>query len=66
VIAFEPDFKKVFELAVCRDVARRNVAVVIENRLGFGVLVVKFAGRFGAQQKIFVDEGHIRGDRLSV
>ena len=58
VIAFEPDFKQILELAVRRDVARRNVAMVVKNRLGLGVLMVKFAGRFGAQQKIFVDEGH--------
>ena len=61
VIAFEPDFKQIFELAVRRDVARRNVAVVIENRLGLGVFVVKLAGRLGAQQKIFVDEWHKTG-----
>ena len=58
MVAFQPDFKKVFELAVGGDVARRNVAMVVKNRLVLGVLVVKFAGRFGAQQKIFVDEWH--------
>ena len=37
------------------------MAVVIKNRLGLGVFVVKFAGRFGVQQKIFVDEWHKTG-----
>ncbi len=58
VIAFEPDFKKVIEPAVGRDVAWRKVAVIIEYRFSLGVLVIKFARRFCAQQKIFVDEGH--------
>ena len=63
MVAFEPDFKQVFELAVFRDVVRRNVAVIIENRLGFGVLVVESARGFCAQEKIFVDEGHKRSIR---
>src|ERR1700690_1301705 len=58
MIAFQPDFKKVLEPAVGRDVARRKVAMIIENRLVFGVMMVKLPGRPGAQQKIFVDEGH--------
>jgi hypothetical protein len=66
MVAFKPDLKKVFELAVGRNVARRNMTMIVKNRLGFRVLVVKFASRFGAQQKVFVDEGHIRGDRLTV
>lgn len=48
MVAFEPDFKKVFELAVARDVARRNVAMIIEDRLVRRELVVKFARGLGA------------------
>ena len=69
VIAFQPDFKQVFELPVGCDVARGKVAVIIEDRFGFGVLVVKLARRFRAQQKIFVDEGHklfVEQQRLQV
>ena len=58
VIAFQPDLKQVFELAVFRDVAWRDVTVIIEDRLGLGELMVKFARRLGGQQKIVVDEGH--------
>jgi hypothetical protein len=58
MVALEPDFKKVFELAVFRDVARRNVAVIIKYRLVSRELVVKPSRRFVGEQKIFVDEGH--------
>ena len=58
MVAFKPDFKKIFEPAVFRDVAWRNVAVIIKNRLGFGVFVVEMPRGFRAQQKIFVDEVH--------
>jgi hypothetical protein len=34
------------------------MAVVIQDRLALGVLVVQPAGGFGREQKIFVDEWH--------
>ena len=58
MVAVEPCLGDVFELLVLRYLFRRKMAVIIEYRLGFGVLVIKFARRFRAQQKIFMDEGH--------
>ena len=58
MVAFQPDFKEVFELAVFGNVFRRQMAVIIKNRLVCGVFMVKPARAFGAQQKIFVDEFH--------
>jgi hypothetical protein len=64
MVAFEPDLKQVVELPVFRDVFRRNVAVVIENRFRLGVFMIEFAGGLRAQQKIFVDKSHIRAPKL--
>ena len=61
VVAFEPDFEKILELAIGGDVFRRKVAVVIENRLGRGETVIKTASRFGVEEKIFVNERHRLG-----
>jgi len=58
VIALKPDLKQVGELAVGRNVRGRNMAVVIENRLGFGPIVEEMARGLGGQQKIVVDECH--------
>jgi len=46
MVAGQPDFKQVAELAVARDVTRRDMAVIIKNRLRLGILVVKPAGGF--------------------
>ena len=54
MVAFQPDFKKILKLPVARDVARREVAVIIENRLAFGKMMVKPARSLCAQQKIVV------------
>jgi hypothetical protein len=45
VIALEPDLEQVAELAVLGDVARREVIVVIQNRLGLGELMIQTGGR---------------------
>jgi hypothetical protein len=53
VIAFQPDVIQVFETIIFGNLLRRKVAVVVENRLIFGVIVVQTAGKFGIKQKIF-------------
>ena len=58
MVAFQPDFKEIFKLAVARDVVRRQMAMVIEDRLFFGVMVIKPLRGFRAQQKMVVNEGH--------
>ena len=63
VIAFQPDLEEVVEAAVVRDVVRRKMAVIVENRLVLGESVIEVAGGASAEQKIFVDEG-ARGLRL--
>ncbi len=40
------------------DVVRRQMAVVVEDRLGFRIFVVEAPGGFVAQQKIFMNKGH--------
>jgi len=41
MVALQPDFVKVLELAVFRNITRREVAVVIENRLRLGEFPVR-------------------------
>ena len=60
MIALEPDLKEVLELAVLRDVARGNMAVVVEDGFRRGVFVIQPAGRLVAEQKIFMNKGHNR------
>jgi hypothetical protein len=54
VVAFEPDLEQIREAAIVRDVARRQVAVVIENRLSRREFVVKPPRRPVLEQKIVV------------
>ena len=58
MVTFQPNLKQVVELAVFRNVLRGNMAVIVENRLVFGVFVIKLARGLRAEQKIIVDEGH--------
>ena len=58
VIALQPDFEEVPEAAVRGHVLRRQVAMVIQNGLVLGVLVVQAARGLRGEQEIFVDEGH--------
>lgn len=64
VIAFQPDFEKVFELAVAGYVGGREVTMVIENGFCFREGVVEPAGGFCRKQKIIVNKGH--GESTSV
>src|SRR6187200_1386916 len=56
MVALEPDLEQGGEAAVGRDVLRRQMAVIIDDRLGGGKLVVQTAGRGRGQEKIVMDE----------
>ena len=58
VITFKPDFEKILEPAVFRDFPRREMTVIIQNRLVFGEPMVEPACRACLQQKIFMNEFH--------
>ena len=58
VIAFEPDLEQIIEAAIFGDVFRPKVTVVIDDGLGFGVIVVELLSFPGMEKKIFVDEAH--------
>ena len=57
MVTFEPDLEQVFELPVLRDVAWREMAVVIEDRLRLRELVIEPPCRLRAEQEVIVDEG---------
>ena len=50
MVAPKPDFKEVSELAVAGHVAGRQMAMTIENRLGFDKLMIKLASSLSAQK----------------
>ena len=56
MVAFEPDLEQVVEAPVLGDVLRRKMAMIVDDRLRLGVLVIQPLGSFRVQQKIFVDE----------
>lgn len=56
MVAFQPDFKEVAEASVLRNVTRRQVIVIIENRLVSCVSVIQATGSLGLEQEIFVNE----------
>ena len=58
VVALEPDLEQVREPAVLGDVLRRQVAVVIEDRLVRGVGFVEPARGCVVQKELRVDERH--------
>jgi len=47
VVTFQPDVIQVFEAVIFGNLLRRKMAVVVENRLVFCVIVVQAAGKFG-------------------
>ena len=62
----QPDLSEVGEAVVVGDLRGRQVAVVVEDRFGFGETVIQVAGRVGLQEKVVVDEGfHQRGKLLT-
>ena len=63
VVAVKPDGVKVFESPVLRDVARAQVAVVVDDRLLGGNVVIKDGGGIAGEQERVVAEGHRRPPR---
>ena len=58
VIALEPDLEQVVEAPVAGHVGRRQVAVVVENRLPRRMLVIEPARRGAVEQEVVGDERH--------
>ena len=58
VIALEPDLEEVVEAPVAGHVGRRQVAVVVENRLPRRMLVIEPARRGAVEQEVVGDETH--------
>ena len=58
MIALEPDLEQVVELPVLGDVARRQVVVVVEDRLLGGVALVQPPRRRGLKKEICAEERH--------
>jgi len=57
VVPGEPDLRKVLELPVARDLVRREVAVVVEDRLRRRVPGVELARRGAAEQVVVGKKG---------
>jgi len=60
VIPLQPDLEEVGEPAILRDVLRREMAVVVDDRLMRRAGLVEPARRVAVKQKIAVDECHRR------
>ena len=58
VVAFKPRFEQIVKATVGRDIRRRQMRVVIEDRFGCSVGVIQVARRFRLKQKVVVNEGH--------
>ena len=58
MIALEPDLEQVVEPPVLGDVARRQVVVIVENRLLGSVALVKAPRRRGLEKEICAEERH--------
>ena len=57
VIAREPDLEEILELAVVRNLVRRQMAVIVKDRLLDRVLKVERPRPFSAKEEIFGEEG---------
>src|SRR5262245_4396337 len=59
VIALRPDREQALELAILGDVRRRQMVVIVEDRLRFRVLLIKEARRLALKQEILVEKCHV-------
>jgi len=57
VIPSQPDFRQVGKTVVVSDEFGREVAVIVEDRLPFGEIVVEIPRRRAVEQKVLVNEG---------
>src|SRR5579863_5387114 len=58
VVSLQPDLEEILKASIRSHVLRREVTVIVENRLGFGVFVVKAPGDLGREEEIVVNERH--------
>jgi len=58
VIAFEPNFKEVAELAIGSDVGGGEMRMEIEDGKRGGKFVVEMTGGGSVEEEVVVDEGH--------
>ncbi len=58
MIACQPNFSKVFELLILTYLLGGKMAVVINDRHVFGVLMKEYFGLLGVEQKVVVDKAH--------
>jgi hypothetical protein len=56
VIVLKPDFGKIGEAAVFGDVFRRKMAVIVEDRLRSGAVMIESPGDFIREQEILIEE----------
>ncbi len=56
VIAPQPDIVQVAEAGILRDLLRRQMTVIIKNRLLRRVIVIQAPGKFAVQQEIFAQK----------
>jgi hypothetical protein len=59
MIALEPDFEEICKAPIVGDVLRREVAVIVDDRLGCGVLMEQPFSGLRLEEKILVDETHV-------
>ena len=54
MIALQPQLCQIAELPVLSDILRRNVIVIVKDRLLYGILMIQYLSRFCSQQKVFI------------
>ncbi len=64
MIALEPDFEQVLELAVAGDVGSGQVGVIVQNRLASRMLVIQTPGCLRVQQEVIVDEIQVQAPEV--
>src|SRR5580704_5144195 len=61
VVALEPNFEEIIEAAIFGDILGNKMAMVIDDRLRGGELIVKSTSSVVREQKIFAEEVVHRG-----
>src|SRR5262249_61767358 len=59
MVAFQPDLKQIRELSIARDVTRRQMTVIVEDRLLSCIMPVQMTSRLVLKKKIVGNESHI-------
>ena len=57
MVAAQPDLRDVLEALVFPNFLGADVAVVVDDGAGRGIVVVELARRLGVQQEILIHEG---------